>query len=55
MNSLEKIEELAKDVVDGKIGLVEAILSLPEDLSDCNGEVEELGYKYNYQVSGEEE
>jgi hypothetical protein len=42
MNSIEKIQELAEEVVEGKIGMVEAILSLPEDLSDCEGRVEEL-------------
>lgn len=45
MNAFEKIEKLAEDVVTGRIGLVEAILSSPEDFSDCTGEVIELDLK----------
>jgi hypothetical protein len=37
--SFEEIEKLAEEVNEGKIGLAEAILSLPEDFSDCDGEM----------------
>lgn len=47
MGKFEDIEELAEQVVLGKIGLVEAMLSLPEDLSGECGEVIKLDVKEN--------
>jgi len=42
MDSFQKIEQLADEVIDGKIGLTEALLSLPVDFSDCEGEMIEM-------------
>lgn len=42
MDAFQEIERLAQEVVEGKIGMAEAILSLPEDFSDCKGEIIEI-------------
>ena len=48
MNTFEKIEQLAEEVFEGKIGLAEAMLSLPEDFSDCIGKQTGLEYKKEF-------
>ncbi len=44
-SAFQKIEYLTEDVLSGKIGLAEAMLRLPEDFSDCRGEIIELPIK----------
>lgn len=39
MDTFQKIQQLAEEVAEGKISMTEAILSLPEDFSECKGEV----------------